>query len=363
MSSTDAAPARFAMIDGLRGLAALWVACLHVFLTGRSVHEVVPRPLAFVLEHGDLGVPVFFVLSGFAIAWSLREVSVDARAVGLFILRRSVRLDPPYWATIAIALATMALSNVLLRDRQVASVPVWNVVAHVLYVPDLIGVPKILDVFWTLFIEMQFYLFFVLQLWIARRMKSGPAGLLAVFIPIAVASVIACAVGGHSSLRGTFVPFWWFYFIGVIVCWGHEGQISRRWAAGMLAIAMLGVLARPAAYTGAAVVTGGLVLLASWTGRMGTWFSSRPFQYLGRISYSLYLIHPVAGQRFGNLAFRVFGDSPGAAVVCTLVALAGAIGAAHVLWWAVERPSLHLARKIQLRGPRLRRRVYPLFAP
>lgn len=358
VAAPSAPPSRFAMLDGLRGFAALWVACFHIFGTGRSIHEIVPRPLAFVLEHGNLGVPVFYVLSGFAIAWSLRGVSLDRRAVGRFLLRRSIRLDPPYWATIALALAALAFSNVILEDRHVPAPPIWHVVAHVLYLPDLIGVPKILDVFWTLFIEMQFYLFFVLQLWMAQALsRRSTPGVLLVFLPFALASIAASTLSDTVSWHGTFAPFWWFYFLGVCACWVHEGQLGARWMLALLIAAAAGVVARPDAYRAAAVFTGCFVFTASKTGGLERWLNSRALQYLGKVSYSLYLVHQVAGQRLANLGFRVLGESRLATVICTLFALGCALLAAHALWWAVERPSIGLARRIRVRGSPVERGV------
>lgn len=56
---------------------------------------VAPSWVASVLDHGNLGVAVFFVLSGFVIAHSLHGVRVTPSVVGRLMLRRSLRLDPP----------------------------------------------------------------------------------------------------------------------------------------------------------------------------------------------------------------------------------------------------------------------------
>ena len=64
---------------------------------------MVPAPLETALKLGFVGVDIFFVLSGFVIAYSVREARITPRFLGRFALRRSIRLDPPYWITIAIA--------------------------------------------------------------------------------------------------------------------------------------------------------------------------------------------------------------------------------------------------------------------
>src|SRR4051812_49043164 len=82
---------RFAFIDALRGLAALAVAGYH-FYAGLCLDKTAPLfpwPLHLSLAHGNAGVEVFFVLSGFVMAYSLRQVRIDARFFGVFLLRRS----------------------------------------------------------------------------------------------------------------------------------------------------------------------------------------------------------------------------------------------------------------------------------
>ena len=56
--------------------------------------------LDWLCEQGHLGVEVFFVLSGFVITHALRPLRMCPSVVGRFVLRRSIRLDPAYWAVL-----------------------------------------------------------------------------------------------------------------------------------------------------------------------------------------------------------------------------------------------------------------------
>src|SRR5262245_16766245 len=98
MSTTAAAP-RFLYIDALRGIAALLVVWSHIDM-GNHTRELLDRMPAvprWIVEHGFVGVAIFFVLSGFVIAHSVERNEVTWRYLGRFMLRRSIRLDPPYW--------------------------------------------------------------------------------------------------------------------------------------------------------------------------------------------------------------------------------------------------------------------------
>ena len=85
---------RFPFVDALRGFAALFVVLHHAsqgsHVTGLMAH--LPTWVPHVLREGDVGVAVFFVLSGFVISHSVARSRVTLPFVGRFMLRRSIRL-------------------------------------------------------------------------------------------------------------------------------------------------------------------------------------------------------------------------------------------------------------------------------
>ncbi|HLL46238.1 MAG TPA: acyltransferase family protein, partial [Longimicrobiaceae bacterium] len=103
---------RYVFIDALRGFAALAVVGFHAreggHLAGLDAH--LGPVLRAVLHRGDAGVTVFFVISGFVIAASMAHAHVTAGYVGRFLARRSVRLDPAYWASLALTVGVGVLS-------------------------------------------------------------------------------------------------------------------------------------------------------------------------------------------------------------------------------------------------------------
>jgi peptidoglycan/LPS O-acetylase OafA/YrhL len=100
---------------------------------------------------------------------------------------------------------------------------------------------------------------------------------------------------------------------------------------------------------GAAVVTGALVGVAVAANRMSRWLGGRRVQFLGAVSYSLYLIHaPVIGVVDWARGL-VFGESPIAEAVGAVGAIVCSLLAAHVLWWAVERPAIAWSRGLRRR--------------
>src|SRR5580765_2120755 len=151
---------RLVFIDALRGLAASGVVLFHAIEANHvpALRAAMPGWLVSILEHGDLGVAVFFVLSGFVIALSLDDKPIGWPTVGRFMLRRSIRLDPPYWAAIVTAISFSVLASAIVRGRPVETFSVGQIVAHLFYAQDFLGYRNINTVFWTLCLEVQFYL-------------------------------------------------------------------------------------------------------------------------------------------------------------------------------------------------------------
>jgi len=166
---------RFTYIDALRGLAALAVAAYHFYHSAglMAVYDAsLPRFITAPLSRGYLGVQIFFVLSGFVIAYSQRDTFVTLRYLGNFALRRSLRLDPPYWAAIFAVIVLNWLAYRLHFEglEPMPSIPV--VLANMIYIHDLLGVQKILSVSWTLCIEVQFYLILTVVVGLVQRMPG-----------------------------------------------------------------------------------------------------------------------------------------------------------------------------------------------
>ena len=131
--ASDATSRRLPFIDALRGIAALWVVIFHIG-EGRqvaSLQAALPSWLDLaVFKAGHFGVPIFFVLSGFVIALSIGTDRVTFGYTGRFALRRAIRLDLPYWASIAITLAFASVKAQLRPDTGLPVATFRQVLAH-----------------------------------------------------------------------------------------------------------------------------------------------------------------------------------------------------------------------------------------
>jgi len=145
----------FAVIDGIRAIAVLWVIIFHAwlfqYLTFKSsIDKIYDHPLFYWVSKGDLGVDLFFVISGFLIGGIIfKEIkSRDSFNFKRFYVRRFLRLTPVYIFAIfldLVLLHTVNLENIL---------DYWS---NILYINNYI--PKSpLGWTWSLAIEEQFYI-------------------------------------------------------------------------------------------------------------------------------------------------------------------------------------------------------------
>jgi exopolysaccharide production protein ExoZ len=320
------------MIGGLqmlRGVAATLVVLFH--LQAAAVIEGHDPGILAWFEGGEVGVDVFFVLSGFVIFHA-----VEGRrhlGPGWFLRQRFWRIVPPYWAVLALTLLALAGLGVVQGDW--SEWPgLWRIAVSVLLLP----MPDhVMAVAWTLTVEGLFYLVFA-----ATYFRFGPRGAIAA---LAVWSVVTW--GLKLLLPGVPPALGVVLYSGVIeFLYGGliSLAISAGWRAGAVPALVVGGLSLAVVVSGqigrewdrslvAGLPSAALVYgLAAGGWKMPNWV-----MVWGESSYLLYLVHILVFSVTGTL-LRMVGVAPyGSEVVMLgLGALAIAVSVAATLW--LERP-------------------------
>ncbi len=354
---------RMVFLDGLRGIACLGVLCCHLLvpeLSGfaKALIAALPGGVVTVLHRGDLGVEIFFVLSGFVIAFSLRNHRVTP-ALGLrFVLRRAVRLDPPYYTALVIA---MAVAAVKLPDS-FYGLMVWmhggaSLFANFFYLQDLLGKLSPLSVAWTLCLEIQFYVVYVVLVAVAQRLirrssavdhevglRRQALSLLILTGPLMLWSLISWYPG---AVNFTFAGTWFRFCLGGLAFWATQVRVMRV----PFAVAIMGILFGSVmtgdARGGMAVVTALMIFIGSLTGGLWRWMGGTIWQHLGRISYSLYLAHVAIALPLLNLVWAVVPHSGAYAFVFFALGVVVSLASAELLHRWIETPALRLSQRIR----------------
>lgn len=168
-----------AWLDGLRAIAALLVVYEHL---SHYLFRGVRAGSGEWFHAGTAGVMLFFLVSGYIIPASLeRHGSLRA-----FWVSRVCRLYPLY-LVVAVSMVVLGSGGLVPLDPFLAAHPTTAALAHASMVPDLLGVPLITGVFWTLTFEMAFYLLVSALFAVRLHRASGPVAVL--LAGVAVASV------------------------------------------------------------------------------------------------------------------------------------------------------------------------------
>lgn len=331
MMRTSRDDGRLEILELLRGVAALAVAWFHFTIPGQLVAE------GSALWHsgrlGWMGVEVFFVISGFVIPFAMHRGGYRLpRDAGRFLLKRVVRLDPPYLASIALVYLLWWASSLVPWFRGTPPhVQVPQLLAHFGYLNAFIGYPWLNPVFWTLAIEFQFYLIVAVgfPVLVHRSPRVRTFG-------IAVMAVCAFAVAPTDTLVFRYGAF---FALGALTFQRHVGLVqTRRYVLLVLPIALAAALAKTP-LAGVVGLATALTIAFVRARRIG------PFAWLGSVSYSLYLLHTTIGGRVINLGGRV-ATTPAARVAVLLAAVAVSLAAAWVFYRLVEQPARRLAASI-----------------
>jgi len=362
-STTD----RVDLIHISRGIAAVLVLFGHIAI---ATDFQFPWGLGAFGSYPNLGVYVFFMISGFVVPWSLQAQRYTIDMFPRYMLRRLVRLDPPYFAMLAVGLAIEAFRS----QRMGLDFPIsgTTIALHLGYLAGLAGHPWVVSVFWTLGIEFQFYILAGLTFPLLARLPtwlesisttvetvSGPRfriptrrGLLVLLIGLALLQVVLIAIHESAFAGHTWLFYSAYFFVGIFVFAVRTGRM--HWSllvAYCLTIAGFGGL-----QVGWAVVTVLALLIVAlptrlpwvWSTLYGTLLNG-----LGHISYSLYLTHPViVGALTRRAIDRGWMTTDAGAVLVFMSEVVLCLTIAIVFYYLFERPAVQLSRRVKLRPAR-----------
>ncbi|VVN99440.1 acyltransferase family protein [Pseudomonas fluorescens] len=346
---------RLALVDALRCFAALWVVLFHLSEGNHipTLLAAIPDWLRYIVfDAGHLGVPVFFVLSGIVMAATTFLVPMNTANAANFVARRLVRLAPPYYVAVALGVLVIAVKH-MSGQNEIEIPSITDILGHLMFLQGFLGIENIITVFWTLCIEVQFYIAFAVLLWLADQARGGEAlQMRSVSIWVSALLALLWPTGLIHSIgwQGGFIAFWFSFMAGVLCAQTLTGTKQSRYiAVGYCALVLLIGVASKNSFTVAVGLTGlSFCFLVISSATLG-FLSSYPVQKIGLISYSLYLFHsPVIGT-FMRLFRRLMPTGIASDVLATILAVAACIVFAAIAYMLVERPAIAWTRRIKFK--------------
>jgi peptidoglycan/LPS O-acetylase OafA/YrhL len=290
---------------------------------------------------------VFFVISGFVIPYSLKRSGYKLRAYPTFILRRVVRLDPPYLITIVLLLG-LAFANSFYSGQaplvENAPIGLVRVLLHLGYLNMFFGSEWLNPSFWTLAIEFQYYL----MMGLAFPLLSSRNRLVRVSALTGFAAT-AFFTGHHSSegvpYSSFIFDFAFLFVMGIVTFQRYSNVVGPKEYAVSLLITAAGALPT----IGIAPTLAGLLAVAviNLYNR-----KSLVARFFGDISYSLYLLHwPIGHLTLSLVGSKFLGaTSDGARTLVLLFVLCVCLASAYVMYLFVEKPAQRWSASIRY-GP------------
>jgi peptidoglycan/LPS O-acetylase OafA/YrhL len=329
---------RIRSLDALRGIAALAVVIFHT--TASFDHSFPGYPHAVVsFEGGRYGVQLFFVISGFVILWSIQRQTT----VGKFAYSRFSRLFPPYWASLLFISAYILFAqHVLDAGISPLTFTAGQWFANVTMVPRWIPPFHFIEVdyaYWTLAIEMGFYLLIglLMALGLTRKNRIVPTMFTIWCVDLALNGVhflSAMASGNRQPGTGDYANL---FLAGMALFLLYQDRDRPKRDRQILWVMVWGA---PVLEALRFQKVGALVVLAVVTSVYFAIFRSIPLlhsrvlQWLGRISYSLYLMHEVPGY----ITMKLLLDHGWNRNLVVVVAIVQSFVLAIILHRVVEKP-------------------------
>lgn len=345
-SRTSDYPYRIPSLDGLRAISIALVFAHHV---AGTPHSPIPASFANHMALGELGVRVFFVISGFLITGLLlKELDKQGHIrLGRFYFRRTLRIFPPYYAFVLALIVLQAIGLIELMKGDVLHALTytsnyhdrsWNT-GHT----------------WSLAVEEQFYLLWpAVLLLLGRRRGFVAAASLIVICPLIRMAESQFMPAGQEGIGHRFETMADALAVGCLLAgtrqWLQQQPLYQRLLRSKLFVLIpLLVFAtntlhdhwRPFILVGFTVMNVGIALTIDWCvtnhqTRVGRLLNTGPMVYVGVISYSLYLWQQIFLNRNSEAVTASFPLNIGLAILCALAS-----------FYLIERPSLALRQRFE----------------
>lgn len=267
------------LIDLLRIIAASGVVLFHFSYKATNTQNWYYA----ICKHGDLGVPIFFTISGYCILIALHH----AKKPSEFIIRRFFRIFPPYWFSLLLICVIILALRMLTGANSVATLPksVMALAATLsLLTQPVTNTPTINWVYWTLSYEVFFYIAVYVCSFFKKQYFTAA---------LIIVTILSVVLPVHKSGILFFLGYWPLFSFGIAVyklLYYATGE--KALPVVLLGLSVTGFYTtHQDPYYMLACIAAAILIVGNHFKPLKENFLSR----LGDISYSLYLIHVPVG--------------------------------------------------------------------
>ncbi|RYY74845.1 MAG: acyltransferase [Gammaproteobacteria bacterium] len=350
-SSSKPEQQNLAFIDALRGLAILMVIITHVSPATPGVSGLVSN----LCSYGRMGVQLFFVLSAFTLCLTFAARMNEQYALRKFYIRRYLRIAPMYY------LGILFYTGLLIADRGLESVNFISAAWHFLLLHGLnmAAFNSVVPGGWSIGVEILFYLIFP---FIFRQVYGSQRAILATLI---VSVLISSSVYFYLvffakvEVNAYSLGYWNFLnqlpvFIVGFLLYLHFFNTETRVNTFFLCMIFLGATAVSLLfYMSKLIFSTVLIPLASAISFYAlallfsryAFLANKPLQEIGKVSFSMYLIHFIVVAKVANLQLNFFKPDLQLIVNYVIVSLITYL-IARLTYRYIELKGIFLAKRI-----------------
>jgi len=337
------------IIDAIKALASQLIVWHHLVAYGpmsNTAHSALPRLMDWLYFDARLAVQAFLVVGGFLAARSLiprpdRPAPVIDRQNLLRILwSRYARLAPVYVIALALAVAAAIIARRLIDDPDTPDPASFaQLLAHVFLLNDILHLPALSAGVWYVAVDFQLYALLATIVWMAQRTGKWikvPTQYLVVAPCIGLFLLSLLWINLDPSFDQWGPYFFGAYALGILVQWSSDPARRRLWLA---VIACSIALALAVSWRDSIAVAAGtacLLALGTNVGWVMTQYGRGLVSGLGRISYSVFLIHYPVCLLIGALIGRIWPENISLSVAGLLVSWLASLAAGAALHRTVE---------------------------
>lgn len=337
------APPRLALIDALKAIASQLIVLHHLAFYGPMsdvAQEIAPALISWLSRDARIAVQVFLVIGGYLAAKALAPAGrLVASAPLSLIKRRYLKLVIPYLAAVLVGTVCAALARTLNPHGSIPAAPgALQILAHALLLQSVLGFDSLSAGVWYVAIDFQLFVLLLLTLWLARSCTADAAR----GVSVALVSVLAVAslfyFNRDSEWDSWALYFFGAYALGALSYWIGESEHPN--ALALLAIVVaVALCADFRARIAVALLTALTLGISRRAGIMASWPKACIFGFLGKISYSVFLIHFPVILVVNAAVTRLARHSAALNAAGILVAWAASIAAGTLFYHLVESRS------------------------
>ena len=333
--------ARLPLIDAFKAIASQLIVLHHLSAYGplsTAVQQAAPGLVGWFYDYARMAVQVFLVIAGFLAARGLAAQGEGlASAPWGLIWKRYVRLVIPFMAAMLLAVAGAALASQWMQDESIpARASLTQLAAHLFLLHGILDIDSLSAGAWYVAIDFQLFTLMALLLWLGH---AGGRRWLAMLLVCALAVASLLWFNREAGWDNWGIYFFGSYGLGAAAWWAVQRERPALWLGVVGTVGIVALLIDFRLRIALALTTALCLGAASRSGLLERWPDNALLGWLGKISFSVFLVHfPIC--LLANGLYVKFGlASASTAAIGMLLAWATSIGVAALFYRFVESPA------------------------